>query len=305
MFNRNHKNKYLRYVESADEDDNNESDSGRGNIDLIITKLQKQVNPGNIHSGNADVILKMCMNNQDLSSKKEESFINNISDMLNRNIKEKNEDVSQDIGNSVISVNSVQKGIKIQAKPMIDIDISLNDNLKDELDLQEKNSNYVLSTSNSNNKILSRNKIIEGEVNLNTLSSAYLDNSKYFLNKRSPGMLTSISKTANGGETLKAFKIDNNNNNKDNNKKIEENQKKEGKEKEKGNAKKLPKINNRIIKKNNKFYNFFKCNSCHRREWRRRRRCRDFNIITCIRNIFISIIIISAVSFYGIIFFMG
>ena len=301
MFNRNHKNKYLRYVESADEDDNNESDSGRGNIDLIITKLQKQVNPGNIHSGNADVILKMCMNNQDSSSKKEGSFINNISDMLNRNIKEKNEDVSQDIGNSVISVNSVQKGIKIQAKPMIDIDISLNDNLKDELDLQEKNSNYVLSTSNSNNKILSRNKIIEGEVNLNTLSTAYLDNSKYFLNKRSPGMLTSISKTANGGETLKAFKNDNNNN--DNDKKIKEKQKKE--EKEKVNAKKLPKTNNRIIKKNNKFYNFFKCNSCHRREWRRRRRCRDFNIITCIRNIFISIIVISAVLFYGIIFFMG
>ena len=302
MFNRNHKSKYLRYVESADEDDNHESDSGRGNIDLIITKLQKQVNPGNIHSGNADVILKMCLNNQDSSSKKDGSFINNISDMLNRNIKEKNEDVSQDIGNSVISVNSVQKGIKIQAKPMIDIDISLNDNLKDELDLQEKNSNYVLSTSNSNNKILSRNKIIEGEINLNTLSSAYLDNSKYFLNKKSAGMLTSISKTLNGGEKLKDFKNKNDN---DNGKKKEENQKKEEKEKEKVKTKNLPKTNNKIIKKNNKFYNFFKCNSCNRREWRRRRRCRDFNIITCIRNIFISIIIISAVSFYGIIFFMG
>ena len=302
MFNRNYKKKYLRYVESADEDDNNESDSGRGNIDLIITKLQKQVNPGNIHSGNADVILKMCLNNQDSSSKKDGSFINNISDMLNRNIKEKNEDVSQDIGNSVISVNSVQKGIKIQAKPMIDIDISLNDNLKDELDLQEKNSNYVLSTSNSNNKILSRNKIIEGEINLNTLSSAYLDNSKYFLNKKSAGMLTSISKTLNGGEKLKDFKNKNDN---DNGKKKEENQKKEEKEKEKIKTKNLPKTNNKIIKKNNKFYNFFKCNSCNRREWRRRRRCRDFNIITCIRNIFISIIIISAVSFYGIIFFMS
>lgn len=305
MFNRNHKTKYLRYVESADEDDNNESDNGRGNIDLIITKLQKQVNPGNIHSGNADVILKMCLNNQDSSSKKEESFINNISDMLNRNIKEKNEDVSQDIGNSVISVNSINKGIKIQAKPMIDIDISLNDNLKDELDLQEKNSNYILSTSNSNNKILSRNKIIEGEINLNTLSSAYLDNSKYFLNKKSTGLLTSISKTTNGGEKLKDLKNKNDKDN-DNDKKIDENQKKDGKEKEEIKAKKLPKINNRIIKKNNKLFNFCKCNkSCNKRKWRRRRWCRDFNIITCIRNIFISIIIISAVSFYGIIFFMG
>ena len=302
MFNRNHKKKYLRYVESADEDDNHESDSGRGNIDLIITKLQKQVNPGNIHSGNADVILKMCLNNQDSSSKKDGSFTNNLSDILNRNIKEKNEDVSQDIGNSVISVNSIQKGIKIQPKPMIDIDISLNDNLKDELDLQEKNSNYILSTNNSNNKILSRNKIIEGEISLNTLSSAYLDNSKYFLNKKTTGMLTSISKTVNGGEKLKDFK-NKNDNDKDNNKNIEENQKKE--EKEKVNAKKLPKTNNRIIKKNNKFYNFFKCNTYNKREWRRRRRCRDFNIITCIRNIFISIIIISAVSFYGIIFFMS
>ena len=303
MFNRNHKKKYLRYVESADDDDNHESDSGRGNIDLIITKLQKQVNPGNIHSGNADVILKMCLNNQDSSSKKDGSFTNNLSDILNRNIKEKNEDVSQDIGNSVISVNSIQKGIKIQPKPMIDIDISLNDNLKDELDLQEKNSNYILSTNNSNNKILSRNKIIEGEITLNTLSSAYLDNSKYFLNKKSTGMLTSISKTVNGGEKLKDFK-NKNDNDKDNNKNIEENQKKE--EKEKVKTKNLPKTNNnRIIKKNNKFYNFFKCNTYNKREWRRRRRCRDFNIITCIRNIFISIIIISAVSFYGIIFFMG
>ena len=303
MFNRNHKKKYLRYVESADDDDNHESDSGRGNIDLIITKLQKQVNPGNIHSGNADVILKMCLNNQDSSSKKDESFTNNLSDILNRNIKEKNEDVSQDIGNSVISVNSIQKGIKIQPKPMIDIDISLNDNLKDELDLQEKNSNYILSTNNSNNKILSRNKIIEGEITLNTLSSAYLDNSKYFLNKKSTGMLTSISKTVNGGEKLKDFK-NKNDNDKDNNKNIEENQKKE--EKEKVKTKNLPKTNNnRIIKKNNKFYNFFKCNTYNKREWRRRRRCRDFNIITCIRNIFISIIIISAVSFYGIIFFMS
>lgn len=303
MFNRNHKKKYLRYVESADEDDNHESDSGRGNIDLIITKLQKQVNPGNIHSGNADVILKMCLNNQDSSSKKDGSFTNNLSDILNRNIKEKNEDVSQDIGNSVISVNSIQKGIKIQPKPMIDIDISLNDNLKDELDLQEKNSNYILSTNNSNNKILSRNKIIEGEISLNTLSSAYLDNSKYFLNKKTTGMLTSISKTVNGGEKLKDFK-NKNDNDKDNNKNIEENQKKE--EKEKVKTKNLPKTNNnRIIKKNNKFYNFFKCNTYNKREWRRRRRCRDFNIITCIRNIFISIIIISAVSFYGIIFFMS
>lgn len=303
MFNRNHKKKYLRYVESADDDDNHESDSGRGNIDLIITKLQKQVNPGNIHSGNADVILKMCLNNQDSSSKKDGSFTNNLSDILNRNIKEKNEDVSQDIGNSVISVNSIQKGIKIQPKPMIDIDISLNDNLKDELDLQEKNSNYILSTNNSNNKILSRNKIIEGEISLNTLSSAYLDNSKYFLNKKSTGMLTSISKTVNGGEKLKDFK-NKNDNDKDNNKNIEENQKKE--EKEKVKTKNLPKTNNnRIIKKNNKFYNFFKCNTYNKREWRRRRRCRDFNIITCIRNIFISIIIISAVSFYGIIFFMS
>lgn len=303
MFNRNHKKKYLRYVESADDDDNHESDSGRGNIDLIITKLQKQVNPGNIHSGNADVILKMCLNNQDSSSKKDGSFTNNLSDILNRNIKEKNEDVSQDIGNSVISVNSIQKGIKIQPKPMIDIDISLNDNLKDELDLQEKNSNYILSTNNSNNKILSRNKIIEGEISLNTLSSAYLDNSKYFLNKKTTGMLTSISKTVNGGEKLKDFK-NKNDNDKDNNKNIEENQKKE--EKEKVKTKNLPKTNNnRIIKKNNKFYNFFKCNTYNKREWRRRRRCRDFNIITCIRNIFISIIIISAVSFYGIIFFMS
>ena len=39
------------------------------------------------------------------------------------------------------------------------------------------------------------------------------------------------------------------------------------------------------------------------RTWRRR--CRNFNIIAVIRDIFITIIIVSALAFYAIIFFVG
>lgn len=304
MFSKVQKRKYLRYVDSVD-DDNNESDSGQGNIDLIITKLQKQVNPGNIHSGNADVILKMCLNNKETTrtTKKDDSIINNISNFLNRNIKEKNEEISQDIGNSVVSVNSIQKGIKISAKPMIDIDISLNDNLKDELDLQEKNSNYILSTANSNNQIISRNKVTEvGETNLNTLSTGFLDNSKYFLNKKTTGMLSNLTKItslANKKSEDSANNKNIKNEDKNNDKKEEDINKKNDKIQIKPNKKIIPKRN--II--TNKIINFFKYDFCNKRDWKRR--CRNFNIIAFIRNIFISIIIISAIAFYAMIFIIG
>ena len=66
MFNKEHRKKYLRYTDSVDDDNNSdESENGGGNIDLIINKLEKNVNTGNINSGNADVISrKISCNNQ-------------------------------------------------------------------------------------------------------------------------------------------------------------------------------------------------------------------------------------------------
>ena len=87
---------------------------------------------------------------------------------------------------------------------MIDVDIDLNNNLKDELEVQETNKfNLILSTSNSHsnmstkNNILSRNKLENktdnsinnsNNNNLSTLS-AHFDNSRYFLNKKGSGLI--------------------------------------------------------------------------------------------------------------------
>ena len=309
MFSKDHKKKYLRYTDSADDDNNSEeSDNGRGNIDLIVNKLENKVSTGNINSGNADVILKMFSNNQELirTTKNNDSFINNISNLLPKNIKEKDSEISQDIGNSIISVNSIPKGIKISPKPMIDVDISLNNDLKDELENQENKEgnnkfNIILSTNNSNtnsnNNILSRNKILNiGDTNNLSTLSTHMDNSKYFLNKKSNGLITATKmgvekkdkdeKDLNLKMSIDDNKIDNKEKDvkdkKDNNKKINK----------KNNAKRV----NRI-----KYNSFNGC--CDKKSWRKKRR--NCNCITILRDIFITIIVVSALAFYATIFIVG
>ena len=310
MFNKNHKKKYLRYTDSVD-DDNNSEESGneKGNIDLIINKLEKKVNTGNIHSGNADVILKMTSQNQDTArtTKNNDSLINNISNLTPNNIQEKDSDLSQDIGNSIISVNSMPKTIKKSTKSLIDVDISLNNDLKEDLEMQENNVgnkfNVILSTNNSisnfnnninsnNNNLLSRNKILNTneKTTLSTLSQ-HLDNSKYFLNKKNNGLITNAK-----NEKEKKEKNDNNDKKEDINVKLSINEKHD-KIKDKKN-KNIKKIN---IKKYR--FNLFWSECCDETRWRRR--CRNCNIITIIRDIFITIIIVSALAFYATIFIMG
>ena len=307
MFNKDHKKKYLRYTDSVDDDNNSEeSDNGRGNIDLIINKLENKVNTGNINSGNADVILKMISNNQDINrtTKINDSLINNISYLLPKSIKEKDSEISQEIGNSIISVNSIPKGIKIAPKPMIDVDISLNNDLKDELELQENKEgnskfNIILSTNNSNtnlnNNILSRNKILNiGDTNILSTLSTNLDNSKYFLIKKNNGLITAT----------KIGEDDKTKNEKDINLKIpviedkEKNKEKDIKDKKENNKK----INKNIKNLNRIKYNSF--NGCCEKKFRRKRR-RSCNFITIIRDIFITIIVVSALAFYATIFIVG
>ena len=307
MFNKDHKKKYLRYTDSVDDDNNSEeSDNGRGNIDLIINKLENKVNTGNINSGNADVILKMISNNQEINrtAKINDSLINNISYLLPKNIKEKDSEISQEIGNSIIYVNSIPKGIKIAPKPMIDVDISLNNDLKDELELQENKEgnskfNIILSTNNSNtnlnNHILSRNKILNiGDTNILSTLSTHLDNSKYFLIKKNNGLITAT----------KIGEDDKTKNEKDINLKIpviedkEKNKEKDIKDKKENNKK----INKNVKNLNRIKYNSF--NGCCEKKFRRKRR-RSCNFITIIRDIFITIIVVSALAFYATIFIVG
>ena len=307
MFGRDHKKKYLRYTDSVDDDNNSEeSENGKGNIDLIINKLEKKVNTGNINSGNQDVILKMISKNQDITrtTKNNDSLLNNISNLLPKNIKEKDNEVSQDIGSSIISVNSIAKGIKKPSKTMIDVDISLNNDLKDELEMQENNEgnkqNLILSTNNSNansnNNILSRNKIINiGETNNLSTLSTHLDNSRFFLNKKNNGLITAT----------KMEKENKDKNDKDINVKLAINEdKKIEKDKEiknkKDKNKKINKKNNIVTKnRNNSIFDY----CCDKRAWRIRRR--NCNFITILRDIFITIIIVSALAFYATIFIVG
>ena len=77
----------------------------------------------------------------------------------------------------------------------------------------------------------------------------------------------------------------------------------ERKEKDKGN-KNEKKEKNKNIKKSKKYRNNSFCNECfNKRNWKRR--CRKCNIITIIRDIFITIIILSAIAFYATIFIVG
>jgi len=304
MFNKEHRKKYLRYTDSIDDDNNSdESENGRGNIDLIINKLEKNVNTGNINSGNADVILKITSQNQETTrtTKNNDSLINNISNLLPNNIKEKDNEISQDIGNSIISVNSIQKPVKISPKPLIDVDISLNNDLKEELENQENNgiNKFILSTNNSNinNNLLSRNKILNTNEknNLSTLST-HLDNSRYFLTKKTNGLITA-------NKIEKDYK-EKNNKEKNDNLKLTINEKKE-KDKDKNNKKDNKQIDKKINKKYKRKYryNSFWSDCFNKRNCKRR--CRNCNLITIIRDIFITIIVLSALAFYATIFIIG
>ena len=297
MINKNKKKKYRQYRDSIDDDNNTESEHENGNIDLIINKLENKLNTGNINSGNADVILKIPQKNEETrrSSKVSEGIIKNIPQLLeNKNIKEKENELSQENCEC-----SIENGMKISNNSMIDIDINVNNNLKENLEKNENKSDLILSTTTNNsyrntdmnNNILSRNKLTNfNENNLSKLS-IHLDNSKYFLGKRNLGLI-SLNKN-----NIKENK-DNNGNKKENGLKEEKKEKKRVRIKN----------NNIIMNKKNKISYGYKFKLIwndffDERTWRRR--CRNCNIVGIMRDIFITIIIISALAFYATIFFFG
>jgi len=84
MLNKNKKKKYLHYTDSIDDDNGTESEYKKGNIDLIINKLENKLSTGNINSSNAEAILKIPQKNEETrsSSKISEGIIENISKLL-------------------------------------------------------------------------------------------------------------------------------------------------------------------------------------------------------------------------------
>ena len=283
MLNKHKKKKNLNYIDSIDDDNNTESEYENGNIDLIINKLENKLNTGNINSGNADVILKIPQKNEEArrASRISEGTIKNISHLLeNNNIKEKdNNELSQEN-----CENSLENGMKLSNNSMIDIDVNINNNLKENLVKNENNkSDLILSTNNSyrntdmNNNILSRNKLTN--INENNLSklSLHLDNSRYFLGKNNLGLI-SLNKN-----NVK-YNKDNNENKKENG--IKEEVKKEEKEKKRVKIRN----NNIITNKKNKITCGYKFKLCwddffDERIWRRRcRNCNSMYEFNCWNN---------------------
>jgi hypothetical protein len=314
MFNKEDKKKYLRFTDSAENNNNCvENELGRRNIDLIINKLERKVNTGNINSGNADVILKISSQNQETTrtSKNNDSLLNNLSNLLaNNNIVEKDNEGSQELANNANQQNPNKKEIKISAKAMIDVDIDLNNNLKDELEVQETNKfNLILSTSNSQanmnskNNILSRNKLENksdnninnsNNNNLSTLS-AHFDNSRYFLNRRSSGLIPAkkidkkiVQKNEKENDKVSnmSLKLSINNDKKDMKKKLVTDQQNKD-------------LN--LVDKNNKCKIITKCI----KKMNDINRYRNCNFMNVLRNIFIGLIVIAALAFYAIIFIIG
>ena len=113
--------------------------------------------------------------------------------------------------------------------------------------------------------------------------SIHFDNSKYFLGKRNG--LISLNKY-----NVKDSKDNNNNRNKKEKKRVR------------------IRNNNVIMNKKYKISYVYKIklfwnDFCDERTWRRR--CRNCNIVTIIRDVFITVIIASALAFYAKIFIIG
>ena len=287
MFNNIYKNKYLRYTNSDSADDENdnditESENNSRNIDLIVNKLENKLNENNN--------MKMTSQNQETTrtSKMNESNINNFPNLIQKNIRIKEYETSLDIGDSIYSVNSLPKN-KI-GKSLIDVDISLNSNnlkeIEKEKEKEEKDNKNnkdlikIINESNNKNNYITRNKILNtGNSSLNTLSTQF-DNSKYFLTKTNANLILSNKIKKNPNE---------NKNNINMNLKLTINEESNNKVKEIGTNNKND--SNMKNKKENKTRNKIKI--------KKKRKC---NFITVLRNIFLTIIISSAIGFYVVVF---
>ena len=293
------KKKYSHYTDSIDD---NEVTEDSGNMDKIISKLSTKYNPENNNSGNIDEILQIDKKPDEM--KMDNSI--NISKLLNSNIKD--HETSQENENSLISDTSNSKDNATTPKDM-SIEMNLENDLKEKLEKQEKKNN------NSNINFIKIFKNFEAkDPNLSSLS-AHLDNSRYYLNKQNDKKIVPVEITNLGEKDSEKLKNKILLSEKKNKKEKEKNTKNENKKNKTRNKPSSSKgVNSSIDNINKTMSTLYQkkclfgfdcscdCEITNRRKWRRR--FRNCSIITLARDIFISIVIISAVGFYITIFFL-
>lgn len=299
MNNKNTKNKYQQLTEDKDFDGDieEEYELDEQNIYKIENRLESKLNN----------IKKIPKNNQKLKtnnhinkSKSQIKKINSsLSKKINKNIKEK-EYIETNISNSIISDNSLPKSIKsnsINNPHIMSLEININNEMK----------NKINKIENSNIKLKEKKDNIF-DITYNNTNSSQLDNSEFLLNKLKSNKLLQELKLKESIKNKfryygKESSNDTNNNDivfniSDNKNDLKEQLNKSG------NKKKNIIINNLKVKPKYSFKcecMFYCRNFCRRK--RIRHRNRRLNIINIIRNIFVGLVIFSAIGFYSIIFF--
>ena len=325
MNNKHSKKKEKKFEEDIDFDGDieEEYEVEEDNINKIANKLQSKLFFNKNNQKNKE---KINNPNTSSKSKKFKKLKNSsINKKINKNIKEK-EYLESNISNSVISDISNPKTTKSYSShpnPLI-LEININSEMKKKIDGNEKQKNLSLISQNSN---INLQQNIKGFDTFNTSNSLQLDNSEFLLNKLKGNKLLqelklkqalknkysyygkehnneidnkNINEIFNHDNNIVFNIIDNKNNineklNKSNEKNINKNDKNE--------KKKINKINylNRRI---NRFYFRYVLNcsfKCYcKKLCKRNRRYSSINII---RNIFIFLVICSAIGFYSIIIF--
>lgn len=316
MKKRHSKWEYEQFDNDKDFDGDNEEEievEEEDNIDKIAKKLQSKSSYTKHHSNKR----KIKYHKKHLSKSKMTKKINNdsINLNINKNIKEK-DFIESNLSNSVISEISNPKTQKSYNNPNpISLEININSEMKKNLNY-DNNNNNIPSTNPKRNDLKSQNiKRIFNTLNNNTTNSFQLDNSEFLLNKLKGNKLLQEMKLKQnlknkysyyGKESNKSIDTNDNNNRAvifniiDNKNNMKEKLNKSTDKNKKIKNKKRSYLNRRI---NNFYFRYvFNFNfRCYCKKFCRRNT--SFNSINLIRNVFIFLVIFSAIGFYSIIFF--
>lgn len=313
MNERNKKTKYQLFTEDKDFDGDIEEENEKEEDNKIEKKLESSLHNKDINKNIFDEEINDKISKKSNKSKNSKKISNkSLSKKINKNIKFK-EYIESNISNSVISENSIPRITKTQSnneKPMF-LEININSEMKKKIDKDNKKKNLTLLIQDSNLKIKNKKDNIFDNT-YNTTNSSQLDNSKFLLNKlKGNKLLQELKLKESINNKFRYYGKDNlqenNNNNKaiifniiDNKNNLDEKLNKNKEEKKKKNNK----ILNYFKRKKNYSRFSFKCGcKCYIKNiCKINRNCR-FNTITLIRNIFVFLVICSAIGFYSIILF--
>ena len=228
--------------------------------------------------------------------------------------------IESNISNSLISENSNPKSPKSHSitptTNPINLEINIDNEMKKTIDIDNNKKNLTLLINDSNSKLKQKKENIL-DISYNTTNSSQLDNSEFLLNKLKGNKLLQELKLKEAIKNKFSYygkdfnsepneKKNNNDNNvvfniTDNKNNLKE---KLNKSKKNKNDKKKLKKRKYLNRKVNELYlrYIFNCDcKCYCR--RRCERNRRFSTINIIRNLFIFLVISSAIIFYSIIFF--